>query len=492
MPGESFMLSCTDCMLFVMILLLIMMLVGVLIVRWRHRDSAERFNSAQISASLLDERCRLNSNVSVDTGLDMVRHPTDSHTGNCVLRGQIPGNGRCDSTNTVLYDPSYVSSVDTESVDGRRECVVRVHQGLSDDQARSYGHALSKNNIEMSAGFKALMKQRLQCTYDNTQLTADLLAANELTTVANNNLRDQIVSDDAAMKAALQLQRDDDARTLVAAVDKRSKENDDAKAELILAARADEQNKASILLRTAHGRSVVAMRNEFGKSAAALQAEVDSSMKAITLEQTNSIQAVKEEQERAVSALHEQTEASDTKLKHTIAEGDAAKQNLALAAAQKQEQVQALAAAKARLQAAEQQRNQARDLTKQMEQTRNLMRDKAQALEQERDQARSRTQAFEQERNLARADVQVPNQYMVVLGDLHTQSQNLGEIYVGRDNIDRCRDQCTKDMRCTHLMFNHQNGVCYYRGGLAMYGQGFYQQNGWSSSRINVDRYPKS
>lgn len=193
----------------------------ILTLRNLHRGACPRqreaFEESGLSASayaMLDERCWLNTNVVADNSLGMVRHPTESKAGSCVLRGVPPGNGRCDDSNTALSNPEYAESVGIEDVDGRRECVVRMLPKITDNDARAYSDSMELDTVKSSDAYKRLIQM-----YQNGQaviagLQQDVSQSMSETAAANSNWRTQIAIDAASLANALGTQRDSDSQAL--------------------------------------------------------------------------------------------------------------------------------------------------------------------------------------------------------------------------------------------------------------------------------------
>lgn len=183
-------------------------------VRGRGRETLEQQGLSDTGYAMLDERCWLNSNVVTNNAQGMTRHPMESHAGTCVVRGVPPGNGHCDRSNVVLNNPTYAERVGMENVDGRMECVVRVHPDISDSDAQAYSDSLVLDTITSSDAYTSLMKIYKQGQAVIAGLQRDLSQSQSETVAANNNWQNQIVDDAVSMRNDLAAQRDGDARAM--------------------------------------------------------------------------------------------------------------------------------------------------------------------------------------------------------------------------------------------------------------------------------------
>lgn len=177
----------------------------------------ERFSLSDLSKTayaLLDNRCWLSDNVVTNNGLGMVRHPTESHSGVCVLRGLVPGSGLCDSSNSVLNDAEVVKSVGMEDVDGRLECVVRLLPTIKDTGAQAYSDGLMLGDITSSDVYASLLKKYNKLLVTKAGLQRDIVQSRADTDTANTNWRNQIVTDKASMANALSVQSSADDQAL--------------------------------------------------------------------------------------------------------------------------------------------------------------------------------------------------------------------------------------------------------------------------------------
>lgn len=168
--------------------------------------------------TIMDDRCWLNKNVTIDTGLGMVRHPTKGRAGTCVVRGDIPANGACDTTNSVLYQPSYVSDVAMEMIDGRSECVIRMKQGLSDDDAQKYGYELEKSGQMSSQVYTSLLGKYDIALSKNARCESNLSKERHRVAYTQSQWTNQIAFDSKNMQEALDTLRVADANALSAAL----------------------------------------------------------------------------------------------------------------------------------------------------------------------------------------------------------------------------------------------------------------------------------
>lgn len=109
--------------------------------------------------AMLDERCPLNDHTYTTACSGVVRHPTESSAGVCVFRGGVAGGGECGPGNETLYDERYVSRLGVEDVEGRPECVLRMHPLLSDAEADSYETILVDVSAKTSRPYLSLAAQ---------------------------------------------------------------------------------------------------------------------------------------------------------------------------------------------------------------------------------------------------------------------------------------------------------------------------------------------
>lgn len=447
--------TCIECILFMIGGLTLVLLTGLVIGRSRNLGMKEQerfdtFASATTSASpkttkgpvsILDERCMLNANVSVDTGLGMQRHPTDSHSGTCVVLGIVPGNGVCDSSNTVLFDPNFVSSVNMELVDGSSECVIRLHQGLSDDDARSYGDALSVNNVEKSESYIALKAERVKCSNDKDILSSELLSSKDATNTANKNWKDQITADAASMTQALQTLRVADAAALSAAVSGQSKADLVAQTQAIDDARSDEQTKAAALMQDSQARNAANLRNQQDQSNQAQQA----ALQAQAQDSNNRAQGQAQVLSQAQTALQQ-------------------------AQAQLQSQAQALAQAQAQLQAQGQALGQTQSQAQTLAQVQSQLQAQGQAL------AKAQAQALP-DNSWAMVDGNLPyHEYQ------HSRAQDVND----------CKQRCQNDNRCTFFSFDTRGNECWLKEGGASGADPYASQGGGFVSFLSLNKYPRS
>lgn len=178
------------------------------------RMQQEGFAMSGSAYAMMDQRCWINENVVADNGLGMIRHPTESSAGVCLVRGALPGNGACADSNNVMYNPNFTTHVGLETVDDRQECVVRVVPSLNDKQAKAYNDSLELDNVTSSDAYSQLMQKYQTGQQDISKLTGDLANSRSETDTANQNWKSQISSDNASMSNALGLLRDQDARAL--------------------------------------------------------------------------------------------------------------------------------------------------------------------------------------------------------------------------------------------------------------------------------------
>lgn len=124
--------------------------------------------------AILDERCPLNARTYTTACSGLVRHPTESSIGTCVVRGVEGAGVDCGHGNQTLYDTNYVSSLVMENVEGRPECVLRMLPGISDADAKTYEDKLEAASIEVSRPYLDIAAQ-LQKARDDLDATRKML-----------------------------------------------------------------------------------------------------------------------------------------------------------------------------------------------------------------------------------------------------------------------------------------------------------------------------
>lgn len=196
--------------------------------RTTNRETFQEQRLGDTAYAMLDERCWLSSAVVANDSLGMVRHPTESRAGVCVVRGKPPGNGKCDHTNTVLDNPAYTGRLGIESVNGRPECVVRVISTISDSDAQAYDDSLELDTVTTSDAYKLLMQKYRQGQQEIAGLQHDVSQSKSETETANNNWRAQIVKDAATMVSSMNTQRDADSQALTNSVNSANADRDNA------------------------------------------------------------------------------------------------------------------------------------------------------------------------------------------------------------------------------------------------------------------------
>lgn len=174
----------------------------------------EGFQMSGSAYAMMDERCWINDNVVADNGLGMVRHPTESSSGVCLVRGALPANGACGNSNTVMFNPKYTKQVGMETVDARQECVVRVVPSLTDQLATAYNDSLVLDNVTSSDAYAQIVHKYEISQQDISKLQEELRRSRSDTDTANQNWKTQISRDNETMSNALGVLRDQDARAL--------------------------------------------------------------------------------------------------------------------------------------------------------------------------------------------------------------------------------------------------------------------------------------